>query len=203
MGYFGSDGKMTTRNLSGDIGSITFELCPTKCPLASFNFLSLCSGRFVVPPEEARDTIHRAFGDGAFSNSLKPQLDYKGSIFHRIIHGFGVQGGDILTNNGTSQASVFGGPFQAREEMSDLPMDTEGLLLTASCSPDEIGSQFFVATRKLDSPKYSYLNGACVCFGRVSSGVEILKALEEEAVDFEQRPKYVDIFIKECELIGA
>ena len=199
-GFYDASGTLIQRLNIHEYGSIELEMYANECPVTVYNFLSLCSRRYTMDAQRPQDVLHRAVGEGIFEHSLRPQLDYRGSIMHRIIKDFGIQGGDIVANDGTSQNSVFGESFRAAKEIRDFPQDTEGLIVTASSSPDTIGSQFFILTKSNDDQKYSLLNGSCVWFGKVTSGIDILRKLEEEALDFEKRPKNIDIFIKECEV---
>merc|ERR1712157_7243 len=90
-----------------DAGRITFELRSDVVPKTAENFRQLCTG-------EA--------GEG---QSGVP-LHYKGSIFHRIIPSFMLQGGDFTRFNGTGGESIYGAKFA--DENFDLPHDGPGLL---------------------------------------------------------------------------
>src|SRR5215472_15459602 len=89
---------------------------------------------------------------------------YNGTIFHRIIDGFMIQGGDPL-GNGT------GGPgYEFKNENSpDLKFDKEGILAMANAGRDTNGSQFFVTLAPV-----AQLNGNYTIFGHVVDGMDVV-----------------------------
>ena len=94
---------------------------------------------------------------------------YDGTIFHRVIPGFMIQGGDPNTK-GTNQAMYgMGGPgYTIKAEFSEKSHKRGILSMARSTDPDSAGSQFFIVVR--DSP---FLDKQYTVFGEVVSGMEV------------------------------
>lgn len=114
---------------------------------------------------------------------------YNGLIFHRVIKGFMIQGGDP-TGTGRAGESIWGTPFED-EVRQDIKFDRQCLLAMANAGPNTNGSQFFITT--VPTP---WLDMRHTIFGEVVSGFETVKKIEETATDDADRPVEAQKIIK-------
>ena len=106
---------------------------------------------------------------------------YNGLIFHRVIKGFMIQGGDP-TGTGMGGQSIWGKAFE--DEVSPIAkFDGPGILAMANSGPNTNGSQFFITCAKTP-----WLNMRHTIFGEVISGLEIVQKIENTPVDANNRP---------------
>ncbi|KAJ1920219.1 hypothetical protein H4219_001452 [Mycoemilia scoparia] len=145
------------------VGRIIIELFKDKVPKTAENFRLLCTGEC---------------GVSKISDVL---LHYKSTIFHRVIDGFAVFGGDFVKRNGSGSESIYGGYFD--DENFKCKHDDEFLLSMAQKKPNTNGSQFFITTRPAP-----HLDNKNVVFGRVVRGKDIVKTMEKVPVDEKDRP---------------
>ena len=103
---------------------------------------------------------------------------YDGLIFHRIIDGFMIQGGDPT---GTGR----GGPgYRIKDEFGPgLAHDDEGILSMANAGPNTGGSQFFITLAPTP-----WLNGHHAIFGKIVKGMDVVREIGSVATNFQDRP---------------
>lgn len=141
-------------------GKIELELYPDVAPKTCENFLGLVKKGY-----------------------------YDGTIFHRVIKEFMIQGGDP-TGTGTSGKSLWGGEFED-EFKPNVVFDKPGILAMANKGPNTNSSQFFITT----APTY-WLNGRHTIFGKVVSGYDIVQKIENTKVGMADKPIELQTIIK-------
>lgn len=118
---------------------------------------------------------------------------YNGTVFHRVIQGFMIQGGDPMAT-GMGGASIFGRPFED-EVRPDVGFDKPGILAMANSGPGTNGSQFFITVAATP-----WLNMKHTIFGEVVSGYDVVGKIENTPVGAQDKPlkdqKIVKAYIK-------
>jgi peptidyl-prolyl cis-trans isomerase A (cyclophilin A) len=153
-----------TATLNTSQGPIVIRLLPDYAPKTVRNFVDLAQGG-------------REWTDPRTRNVTAGRL-YDGTIFHRVIPNFMIQGGDPL-GTGT------GGPgYQFADEFHpDLAFDRPYLLAMANAGPGTNGSQFFITT--VPTP---HLNRKHTIFGEVIQGQDVVDQISHTATDRRDRP---------------
>jgi len=133
-------------------GNIELELFPKIAPKAVKNFIELSKKGY-----------------------------YDGVIFHRVIKGFMIQGGDP-TGTGRGGESIYGGVFD-NEYAPNVVFDKPGILAMANAGPNTNGSQFFITTAATP-----HLNGGYTIFGKVVKGYDVVQKIENTKTARGDRP---------------
>jgi cyclophilin family peptidyl-prolyl cis-trans isomerase len=151
---------MPTATIQTKHGDIKIEFFPDVAPKHVENFKKLASSGF-----------------------------YDGSLFHRIVPGFVIQGGDPLTKSAANKGRWgTGGPgWNVKAEFNKKPHSRGVLSMARAMDPNSAGSQFFIVLK--DS---NFLDGQYTVFGRVTSGmdaVDKIAALKTDANDTPSDPE--------------
>ena len=135
-------------------GKIVCELYPEKAPQSVRNFISLANKGF-----------------------------YNGLIFHRVIPGFMIQGGDPQGNGMGGPGFTIKGEFRQNGVINPLKHERGVISMARTQMPNSAGSQFFIM--HADAP---YLDGAYAAFGRVIEGIEAVDHIAALQTDYADRP---------------
>ena len=135
-------------------GIITLELDPAAAPITVANFEKLVKEGF-----------------------------YDGLIFHRVIAGFMIQGGDPTGTGMGGAAEKIKGEFAANGVPNPIKHKRGVISMARSSMPNSASSQFFIMHQ--DAP---HLDGSYAAFGHVTSGIEVVDEIAECQTDFRDRP---------------
>ncbi|KAA8911575.1 hypothetical protein TRICI_003779 [Trichomonascus ciferrii] len=155
----------TQVTLETSVGAITVELYEKHAPRTCENFRQLAKRGY-----------------------------YDGTVFHRVIADFMVQGGDP-TGTGRGGESIYGKTF-ADEINDELRHTGAGILSMANSGPNTNGSQFFLTLAPTP-----WLDGKHTIFGRVCNGMRILQSIGGVKTDSQDRP-LEEISIKKAHVIS-
>lgn len=162
---------MSEKNIKAKItmengGAIELELYPHIAPITVENFVSLAGSGF-----------------------------YDGLIFHRVISGFMIQGGDPLGNGMGGSDKNIKGEFAANGVANSLSHKRGVISMARSQNFNSASSQFFIMHADGE-----FLDGQYAAFGKVTSGIETVDAIAEVPTDRNDRP-YEEQKIKTIEII--
>ena len=147
---------MTSATVETNFGKISFRLFSDIAPETVRNFVKLASSRF-----------------------------YDGTLFHRVIPGFMIQGGDPNTKGPDKSSWGVGGPgYTIRAEFNSKSHRRGVVSMARSMDPDSAGSQFFIVTT--DS---TFLDGQYTAFGEVTEGMEVADKIVNLPRDGNDCPK--------------
>jgi peptidyl-prolyl cis-trans isomerase A (cyclophilin A) len=155
---------MTTATFETSMGSFTVRLMPEHAPKTVENFVGLATGgkEWTDPRDGQRKQVPL----------------YDGTVFHRVIADFMIQGGD-------PRGTGTGGPGYAFEDevASGPSFDRTGLLAMANAGPNTNGSQFFLTVTPTP-----WLTGKHTIFGEVVDGYDVVEAISRTATGPQDRP---------------
>ena len=137
-----------------DGGVMKAELYPEIAPNTVNNFISLINKKF-----------------------------YDGVIFHRVIKGFMLQGGDPKGNGTGGPGYSIKGEFSHNGFKNDLKHTPGVLSMARTMFPDSAGSQFFIMHKD-----YPSLDGEYAAFGKVTEGMDVVNTIAEIPTDYNDRP---------------
>ena len=108
---------------------------------------------------------------------------YDGLIFHRVIPGFMIQGGDPQGTGMGGPGYTIKGEFSSNGVKNDLKHEKGVLSMARAMDPDSAGSQFFIMHATA-----SYLDGQYAAFGRITEGLEVIDQIASVPTDPMDRP---------------
>ena len=146
------------------VGDIVCRLFPKDAPKAVANFRGLATGTKIWTDPRTGKKTHSPL--------------YSGTVFHRVIPQFMIQGGDPLGDGSGDPGYKFEDEFSP-----DHTFDKPGILAMANSGPDTNGSQFFITVAPTP-----WLNGKHTIFGEVVSGQDIADKISEVPHDEQDKP---------------
>lgn len=158
--------KKTYARFKTNHGTFTIELFSEKAPKTVENFIGLATGK-----KQWKDPTTGAMIEG---KSL-----YNGTVFHRVIPDFMIQGGDPLGRGTGGPGYRFEDEFLATDNFNK-----PGLLAMANAGPNTNGSQFFITVKPTP-----WLNRKHTLFGEVTEGLDIVVAISKLDTDAMDKPK--------------
>ena len=135
-------------------------------------------------PEIAPNTVNNFI-------SLVKKGFYDGVIFHRVIPGFMIQGGDPLGKGIGGPGYTIKGEFTANRFPNNLKHERGVLSMARTMAPNSAGSQFFIMHE--DSP---HLDGQYAAFGKLIEGIEVVDKICAVRTDYNDKPRIPQVMKK-------
>jgi peptidyl-prolyl cis-trans isomerase A (cyclophilin A) len=154
----------TYAKFSTSHGAFTIRLFEKDAPKTVANFVGLAEGTQKWTDPKTGASVERPF--------------YDGLVFHRIIDGFMIQGGDPLGNGTGGPGYKFGDEFHPQ-----LRHDKAGILSMANAGPNTNGSQFFITLAPTP-----HLDNRHSVFGEVVEGLDVVRRIGSVATGRQDRP---------------
>lgn len=145
-------------------------------PIVTFEMADGSVMKAELYPEIAPNTVNNFI-------SLINKGFYDGLIFHRVINGFMIQGGDPEGSGMGGPGYGIKGEFAQNGFANDLKHTAGVLSMARSMMPNSAGSQFFIMHK--DAP---HLDGSYAAFGKITEGMDTVNAIAECQTDYSDRP---------------
>ena len=152
-------------------------MADTKKPVVTISMADGGQIEIELYPEVAPNTVNNFI-------SLVQQGYYDGTIFHRVIPGFMIQGGDPTGTGMGGPGHCIKGEFTGNGFANNLNHSRGVISMARAANPDSAGSQFFLMVA--DSP---HLDGQYAAFGKIISGQEVADAIVSTPRDRSDRPQ--------------
>lgn len=152
-------------------------MADTKKPVVTISMADGGQIEIELYPEVAPNTVNNFI-------SLVQQGYYDGTIFHRVIPGFMIQGGDPTGTGMGGPGHCIKGEFTGNGFVNNLKHSRGVISMARAANPDSAGSQFFLMVA--DSP---HLDGQYAAFGKIISGQEVADAIVSTPRDRSDRPQ--------------
>ena len=146
-------------------------------PIVTFTMENGDSFKAELYPEIAPQSVYNFI-------SLIKQGFYDGLIFHRVIRGFMIQGGDPKGTGTGGPGYSIKGEFASNGFKNELKHTKGVLSMARSMMPDSAGSQFFIMHK--DAP---HLDGQYAAFGKMTDGFDVLDKIASTQTDYSDRPR--------------
>ena len=198
--------KTTSETVAYEAKQVEALLNINDVPAADLNAADADYQKKAPVEGEEVAVLHTNYGDISFKffpevapkavysfKALVKAGKYDATIFHRIINGFMIQGGDYTNFNGTGGESAFGESFGL--EVSDYLSNIEGAVAMANTGqPNSNGSQFYI-----NQVNNTYLDGGYTVFAQVFDGMDVVNDIAQVDTDMRDKP-VSDVVLESIEI---